>query len=119
MHSSNKVSQAQFVTASGRSLTALHFAGDISAASREAVVGTYAALNKSADQLVLLDFTGVDYLNSSGIALVIEVLMEAKRVGHTVAICGLTSHFTKVFTMVGITRYATLYADQAAALAAL
>lgn len=119
MQPSTKVSEAQLSTASGKSLTALHFTGDISSASRDAVVGTYAALNKAAEQPVLLDFAGVDYLNSSGIALVIEVLLEAKKVGHIIAISGLTPHFTKVFTMVGITRYATLYPDQAAALASL
>ncbi len=118
MQPSTKVSEAQLSTASGKSLTALHFVGDISSASRDAVVGTYTALHKAADQPILLDFAGVDYLNSSGIALVIEVLMEAKKVGHLVAICGLTPHFTKVFTMVGITRYATLYPNQAAARAA-
>ena len=119
MQVSNKVSQQQLATASGKSLAALRFTGDISSASREAVVGSYTALSKSPGQLILLDFKGVDYLNSSGIALVIEVLMEARKAAETVAICGLTPHFIKVFTMVGITRYATLYADEAAALAAL
>jgi hypothetical protein len=32
---------------------------------------------------------------------------------------GLSAHFTKVFTMVGITKYAQLFADQDAALGAL
>ena len=53
------------------------------------------------------------------IALVIQVLMEASKSAQTIAICGLTPHFTKVFTMVGITKYAALYPDETAALAAL
>jgi hypothetical protein len=32
---------------------------------------------------------------------------------------GLSPHFTKVFTMVGITKYAGLFPDQGAAMAAL
>ena len=119
MQLSTKVTQQQLATASGRSIITLRFTGDISSASREAVVGSYTALNKSADERILLDFKGVEYLNSSGIALVIEVLMEAKKTGQIVVICGLTPHFTKVFTMVGITRYATIYPEEAAALAAL
>ncbi len=82
-------------------------------------MGTYQALDKATNKRILLDFKGVEYLNSSGIALVIQVLMEANKSGQTIAICGLTPHFTKVFTMVGITKYATLYADETAALAAL
>ena len=119
VQTSNKVSQHQLMGATGRPVTSLRYTGDISSASRDAVVGSYEALDKNASPSVLLDFKGVEYLNSSGIALVIQVLMAASKAGQTIAICGLTPHFTKVFTMVGITKYAHLYADEAAALAAL
>jgi anti-sigma B factor antagonist len=119
VQTANKVSQQQLTGATGRQVTSLRFTGDISSASKDAVVGTFQALDKASHQLILLDFKGVEYLNSSGIALVIQVLMEASKSGQTVAICGLTPHFTKVFTMVGITKYATLYPDEAAALSAL
>jgi anti-sigma B factor antagonist len=119
VQSANKVSQQQLHGASGREVTCFHFTGDISSASKDAIVDTYHALDKETHKTILLDFKGVEYLNSSGIALVIQVLMEASKSGQTVAICGLTPHFTKVFTMVGITKYATLSPDEAAALASL
>ena len=119
MQTSIKVSQQQLTAKSGQTVTALRFAGDVSSASRDAVVGTYQALDKPTHQLILLDFTKVDYLNSSGIALVIQLLMEAGKAAQTIAICGLSPHFTKVFTMVGITKYATLYPDEPATLTAL
>lgn len=119
MESANKVSQQGRTGRSGDAVTVLSFTGDITSASREAVVGAYDALDKAGQRRVLLDFGKVSYLNSSGIALVIHVLMEAHRAGQQVAIVGLTPHFTKVFTMVGIAKYAGLYPDEAAALAAL
>ena len=119
MQSSNKVSQHQLQGASGRPVIALRYTGDISSASRDAVVDSYEALDKTSSPSVVLDFKGVEYLNSSGIALVIQVLMAANKGKHTVAICGLTPHFSKVFTMVGITKYANIYPDEAAALQAL
>ena len=119
MQTPNKVSQQQLTGASGQQITCLSFAGDISSASKDAIVGTYQALDKASHLHILLEFKGVEYLNSSGIALVIQVLMEASKAGQKVAICGLTPHFTKVFTMVGITKYATLFPDEATALAAL
>jgi anti-sigma B factor antagonist len=118
VQTANKVTQHQLTTKSGHPITVLRFAGDISSASKEAVVGSYQALD-SGVKLVLFNFGEVEYLNSSGIALVIQVLMEANHSARKVAICGLTPHFTKVFTMVGITKYASLYADEPAALAAL
>lgn len=119
MQSANKVSQQQVHGASGQEVTCFHFSGDISSASKDAIVDTYHSLDKANHKLILMDFKGVEYLNSSGIALVIQVLMEANKSGQTIAICGLTPHFTKVFTMVGITKYASLYSDETAALAAL
>jgi anti-sigma B factor antagonist len=119
VQTANKVSQQQLTGASGQLITCLRFSGDVSSASKDAIVGTYQALDKASHKTILLDFKGVEYLNSSGIALVIQVLMEANKSGQTIAICGLTPHFTKVFTMVGITKYATLYPDEAAAVAAL
>ncbi len=119
MQTPNKVDQATLKSAQGHAVTALRYSGDISSASKDAIIGAYQALDKKQNPLILLDFAKVDYLNSSGIALVIQVLMEASKSAQKVAISGLTPHFTKVFTMVGITKYATLYPDEAAALAAL
>ena len=53
-----------------------------------------------------------------GIALVIQLLIEAANFGQKVYAFGLSPHFTKVFTMVGITKYAELFPTQAEALAA-
>ena len=119
MQSPNKVAQVELKSAQGHSVTALRYAGDISSASKEPVLGTYQALSPTEHRRLLLDFSKVDYLNSSGIALVIQLLMEAKKADQTVTICGLTAHFAKVFTMVGIPKYAVLYPDEAAALAAI
>ena len=80
---------------------------------------TFEELVLRAELPVLLDFTKVDYINSSGIALVIQMLMEANKSGQKIAAFGLTPHFQKVFTMVGITKYASLFPDEAAAKASL
>jgi anti-sigma B factor antagonist len=103
----------------GHSVTVLRFEGDIASTSKEAVLGTYQALPKETTKLVLLDFTKVDYINSSGIALVIQMLIEASNSSQKVYAFGLSPHFTKVFTMVGITKYAGLFPSQTEALAAL
>jgi anti-anti-sigma factor len=107
----------QLTSPSGTPVTVLRFEGDISSASKDAVIGTYQGLNKVVAKTVLLDFTKVEYINSSGIALVIQLLMEAANSGQKVLAFGLSAHFNKVFTMVGITKYAGLFPDQAAALA--
>jgi hypothetical protein len=59
------------------------------------------------------------FTNGSGIPLVIQLLIEAANAGRKVHAFGLSAHFNKVFTMVGITNYATLSPDLTCALATL
>jgi anti-sigma B factor antagonist len=109
----------QLTSPAGHPVTVLRYEGDIASTSKDAVLGTYQGLSKQTAKLVLLDFTKVDYINSSGIALVIQMLIEASNSGQKVYAFGLSPHFTKVFTMVGITKYAGLFPGQTEALAAL
>src|SRR6185437_14910875 len=90
----------QLISRTGRPVKALRFEGDISSTSTSAVLGSYHSLPSESTKSLLLDFTKVDYINSSGIALVIQMLIEASQSGQSVSIFGLSQHFTKVFTMV-------------------
>jgi len=109
----------QLTSPAGLPVTALRFVGDISSTSKEAVLGAYQELSKEKVKLVLLDFTKVEYINSSGIALIIQMLIEAMGAGQKVRAFGLSAHFNKVFTMVGIPKYAALFASETEALAGL
>ena len=119
MQSETKSRTDRRTTPPGHDVAVLRFEGDIASTSKDAVIGAYQALPKETSKLILLDFTKVDYINSSGIALVIQLLIEAANAGQKVSACGLSAHFTKVFTMVGITKYAQLFPTEAEALAAL
>ena len=116
MQTETKANVDQISDGNGGRLTVLRFSGDISG-SHDALLGTYGTVSKA--QPVLLDFSKVEYINSSGIALVIQMLMEANKNGQRIAAFGLTPHFQKVFTMVGITKYASLYQDEATAKASI
>jgi len=80
----------------GASISVLRFSGDISSTSKESVLGAWQTVNG----------TG-------------PVLMEADKTGQRVAAFGLTPHFQKVFTMVGISKYAGLFKDEPTASASL
>jgi anti-sigma B factor antagonist len=119
MQAATKVTERTATAASGSPVTILAFSGDIASTSKDAIMDAYHGLGAAAPK-VLLDFSGVEYINSSGIAIIIQVLLEASKSGeHTVGIFGLTPHFNKVFTMVGVAKYATMSPDEPTALAAL
>ena len=96
----------------------MRFEGDITSASDDAVLGHYRKLPESTRQIVL-DFSKVPYLNSSGIALVIQLLMAANKSGQRVTCFGLSAHFVKVFTMLGLAKYTTLHGTESEARSAV
>jgi anti-sigma B factor antagonist len=112
-----KAKVEQLACAAGDPVTVIRFTGDITSTSQAAVTGTYEALPDTAKR-ILLDFSKVEYLNSSGIALVIQMMIAASKKDQKIVTFGLTPHFVKVFTMVGITRYTSLHPDETSACAA-
>jgi|ERR1700679_32740 anti-sigma B factor antagonist len=112
-----RVTVEELACATGDPITVMRFSGDITSASQPAVIGTYEGLPDIVKR-ILLDFSKVEYLNSSGIALVIQMMIAASKRGQKIHSFGLSPHFTKVFTMVGITKYTTLHPDEASACAA-
>ncbi len=119
MQAATKVTQRNATSTSGAPIRVLAFSGDISSASKDAILAAYEGLDPAVTG-VLLDFTGVEYINSSGIAIIIQLLLEASKTGtRKIAIFGLSTHFQKVFTMVGINKYAALSPNEAAALSLL
>jgi anti-sigma B factor antagonist len=101
----------------GSPVSVLRFTGDITSTSRDVVFGAYQEV-PAATRNVVFDFSKMEYMNSSGIALIIELLMAANKAGRSVQSYGLSPHFQKVFTMVGLNKYTRLHPDEATACAA-
>ena len=77
------------------------------------------AYNKAVDQSagkILFKFKEDVYINSGGIALLIQILAETKKNNQQAGITGLSDHFKKIFNMVGITKFAKIYDNVEAAL---
>lgn len=90
--------------------------GDVTALSESSLSDAY---NKATDQGVgniLFKFKKDAYINSGGIALLIQILAETKKNNQQAGITGLTDHFKKIFNMVGITKFAKIYDSVEAAL---
>ena len=60
---------------------------------------------------VLLDFASVDYINSTGIALIVSVLAKARSEGRRVVASGLSDHYRQIFDITRLSDFIQLYAD--------
>ena len=57
---------------------------------------------------VILDFAATDYINSTGIALIVRLLAEARRVGRPVRASGLSEHYREIFRITRLSDFITL-----------
>jgi len=60
---------------------------------------------------VVLNFCAVDYINSSGIDLLIRLVRQARDKSLTVPANDVSEHYQKIFQMVGLTIYFYSYPD--------
>lgn len=80
--------------------------------------GSLMELIQPTDRALILNFTEVNYINSAGIAQLICLLRHTQENHLNVLIHGLSSHYQKIFEMVGLTQYFYIYPDEKSALAA-
>ena len=59
----------------------------------------------------MLDFTRVDYINSTGIALIVRLLAEARRDHREVIAVGLSDHYREIFRITRLSDYLTIADD--------
>jgi anti-anti-sigma factor len=69
-------------------------------------------------QKIIFNFTDVTYINSSGIAILIGIVTSPANKGVSFRVYGLTSHFKKIFRMIGLTQYVQVLGTEEEAVAA-
>jgi anti-anti-sigma factor len=65
---------------------------------------------------VLLNFAGVDYINSTGIALIVGLMARARKSGRRLMTTGLSSHYLEIFQITRLADFMHNYPDEATAL---
>ncbi|HUF95435.1 MAG TPA: STAS domain-containing protein [Acidimicrobiia bacterium] len=58
---------------------------------------------------IILDFNEVDYINSSGIAVLVGILAMARAEGQEVGAVGLTDHYREVFRITRLSDFMQIY----------
>lgn len=79
--------------------------GDLTAQAGEALTAAYTALASQNPDVISLNFAGVDYLNSNGIALIISLLARARQSSPTLMAFGLHPFHAELFQLAGLHKY--------------
>jgi anti-anti-sigma factor len=102
---------------SGIAIIELH--GEINAASEETLNNTYAQVIALNPLAILINLGGVDYITSTGMALLVSLLAQARQEKRTLAACSLNDHYKEVFKITRMTDFMMIFPDEASALAEL
>jgi anti-anti-sigma factor len=101
-----------------RELATIKLHGDVNVAAEAGLDAAYAEVVALGGGVVVLDFTDTDYINSTGIALIVRVLADARRDRREVRACGLSPHYVEIFQITRLSDYMRIFDDQASATAA-
>jgi|SRR6185503_3127953 anti-sigma B factor antagonist len=88
----------------------------IDATAEHALNGAYAAAAEHGSKTILLNFSGVDFLSSTGIALVVGILARARKDGRAITASGLNDHYREIFEITRLADFMKIYADESMAL---
>lgn len=90
--------------------------GEINSTSEAALNAAYVAATSKGSTTILLNFTDVDYINSTGIALIVGLLGQARAAHLNLIACGLSEHYIEIFRITRLADFMTVFPDEASAL---
>lgn len=103
---------ATFITTdlgSGAASIAVH--GEVTNACEQPLLTAHEQATDAGARRIVLDFTGMDYMNSGGIGLIVTMLVRAQRRNQSVAAVGLTEHYRQIFQLTRLDEAIGLYDD--------
>lgn len=65
---------------------------------------------------VVLNFSGVEFLSSTGIALIVGLLARSRKEGKQISSCGLSDHYREIFEITRLADFMRIYPDERSAL---
>lgn len=95
----------------------LELVGDITAASEGALIQAYQTASEKGARILVLDFSRLAYMNSSGIGLLVTMLVRAKRQNQKMAAVGLDDHYRQIFNLTRLNEAIPICSDLSEALA--
>ena len=87
-------------------------AGDVDGRADEALSQAYAQARARDPVAVLLNFAGVGYINSTGIALIVGLLAQARRDRTRLLCSGLSDHYRQIFEITRLADFMELHPDE-------
>ena len=92
--------------------------GDVNAFAESALMDAYTQAGNGNTHAIILNFSKLDYMNSSGIGLLVTLLIRVNRQRQKLLAYGLSEHYRQIFELTRLNEAIGIYPSEAEALAA-
>jgi anti-anti-sigma factor len=90
--------------------------GEINSTAEKGLLDACDTAVNSEKHVIAIDFSHVSYINSTGIALIVQLLAKARQAQRRVVGFGLSSHYMEIFKITRLSDFIDLSQDQASVL---
>ena len=94
----------------------IDLSGEINSFGEAVLNAAYTEAERQGGDSVLLNFTNVDYINSTGIALIVGLLARARKAHRKLLVCGLSEHYIEIFQITRLVDFMNVFPDETSAL---
>ncbi len=95
----------------------IDLAGEVTGQAEDALMAAYTEASHSGVRTIILNFSGLEYMNSSGIGLLVTLLIRVQRQKQQLRAFGLTEHYLQIFQLTRLNEAIGIFESEAAALA--
>ena len=99
-----------------RGVVVLDLRGEINGFAQEALDAAYSEAESNDPEAILLNFEGVDYINSTGIALIVGLLAKARASHKRLLACNLSEHYVEIFNITRLSDFMSVFPDEESAM---
>lgn len=96
----------------------IDISGELNAFSENAFMEAYTEASTASTQVIVLNFTDLEYMNSSGIGLLVTFLIRANRQKQRMLAYGLSEHYKRIFELTRLNEAIGIYDTEPQALEA-
>ena len=100
----------------GQTTAVVDIKGEVTAACEPVLMSAYEAAGGSATSRLVLNFAGLEYMNSGGIGMLVTLLVRANRQRQQLAAYGLSDHYREIFELTRLDEAITIYENEESAL---
>jgi len=94
----------------------IYIKGDVTAASEPVLMSAHEEAAAQGARRLVLNFGGLEYMNSGGIGMLVTLLVRANRQHKELAAYGLSDHYREIFELTRLDEAITIYDNERSAL---